>query len=117
MSIPTTSYTPTKSTSSVPPPRLNGQAATINFGVIPASSAQNSSGEERHSLEHPPSYVQNPYAADGTASERARLEAAAQNDTSDSVWGAVKSAANEATKYAQNVHNGAWQWIEGKGSK
>ncbi|KAF2101367.1 hypothetical protein NA57DRAFT_53339 [Rhizodiscina lignyota] len=117
---PSSNYTPTKSTSSAPPPPRTGQVQSptrIDFGASPVSPVRDSTDNERHSLEHPPGYVQNPYASDGTAVERARLEATAMNDKNESVWGAVKSAATEVGKYAQKVEHDAWQWIDGKASK
>lgn len=63
-SIPTPArnYAPTHSTTAGIP-----QPSPFETGRADLSGQTDGSGDGRRSLEHPPGYVQNPYAADGTA--------------------------------------------------
>lgn len=115
MTPPAHNTTPTRSTQSIPPPSASGQRTTINFGPVSSPSANEPATDNvRHSLEHPPGYQQNIYAQDGSAADRARLQAAAAEDEDDSLLGTLKSAANEAGKFAQKMEKDAWEWIEKK---
>ncbi|KAF2433235.1 hypothetical protein EJ08DRAFT_708701 [Tothia fuscella] len=75
-------------------------------------------GSERRSLEHPPGYVQNPYAVDGTAQDRARFESAHQEAREEEgVMGMVRGFVGRAGSVAKGLEEGAWKFIDGKGGK
>lgn len=75
------------------------------------------SGEsKRRSLEHPPGYVQNPYAADGTAQDRARFEHANQQASEEEgVLGTVKSYLGGAGSALKKAEESAWDFAKGLG--
>lgn len=117
MALPAHSTGPTKSTQVGPPPSRPGQPTTINFGPVGTQAeAASQDTNQRHSLEHPPGYQQNIYAQDGSAADRARLQAAAaaEEDADSGILGTLKNAANEAGKFLQKTEKDAWEWIEKK---
>lgn len=69
----------------------------------------------RHGLEHPPGYVQNPYAADGTAAQRARLQAAQEEggEGEDGVLGQAKRWVESAGEGLKRAEESAWKWVNG----
>ncbi|KAK8167581.1 hypothetical protein BC567DRAFT_265270 [Phyllosticta citribraziliensis] len=95
-----------------PPPAASSQFASppaapgLSYGPVaaaPTTAANNQAQPQPQDLSHPPGYVQNPYAADGTAAQRERLVAAAQERRLDGegsdgsvgsgLWGSVVAAA------------------------
>jgi len=132
---PTSAYTPTKSTSTTQQqPQHNNTPTTINFGPVfsPAQpgathSSPAAAEDRRYSLEHPPGYVQNPYAADGTAEQRARLQDAAAResggggmvggDGAAGIWDTLRKGAGEAGEWAKRMEEQAWSLAQGKGDK
>lgn len=73
---------------------------------------------ERHSLEHSPGYMQNPYAADGTAAQRAQWEGQGAGLTGEEEEGMMEQAkawlsgAGEGLKRAEER---AWKWANSAG--
>lgn len=117
MSSPSSRHTPSKSTSAIAPSNSHHRSVSSSTYSFPSSPITPSSvnSNQRHSLEHPPGYVQNPYAADGTANDRARYMAAADGEEGDDIWSTMRSAAKQMGKYAQKVEKDAWEWIDTKG--
>lgn len=80
---PPTNLAPTHSTSHASPTSPMKPQTTIPLGAVPpppssqyaAPAAPGMSLSPRHSVEHPHGYVQNPYAAELSAAQRASLEA------------------------------------------
>jgi hypothetical protein len=59
--------------------------------------------------------VQNPYAADGTASDRARFgEAARRASEDEGVVGTVRSLVQGAGKTLEKLEDEAWKWARGR---
>lgn len=83
---------------------------TINFGAPAGGRAR---GSSTASLENPPGYTQrNP---DGTAAERARLEAAAEQEKEEQgVWGSVKGFAGRVGEGLKKADQEAWRLVGGK---
>ncbi|QDS73544.1 hypothetical protein FKW77_000347 [Venturia effusa] len=70
----------------------------------------------RRSLEHPPGYVQNPYAADGTAQDRMRFEQAQQEASEEEgVAGTVKNLLSGAGSALKKAEESAWGFAKGLG--
>ncbi|KAF2139632.1 uncharacterized protein K452DRAFT_289632 [Aplosporella prunicola CBS 121167] len=98
---------------------------TINLGPAPGGAAPSpaetgatATREQRRSLEHPPGYVQNPYAADGTAEQRARMEAAAQQQQEEGgLWGSMRAAAAKVGEGLKKGEEEAWKLVGGSGGK
>jgi hypothetical protein len=106
--------------------------ATTNLGA--GQSNQFSPAAQAQDLSHPPGYVQNPYAADLTPSQRAATEAqaggssnsaggilgsAGPNDNAgfgeeDGVWGTVKQYAVAAGAKVKEAEQEVWRRIEGE---
>jgi hypothetical protein len=60
-------------------------------------------------LEHPPGYVQNPYAADGTVHDRVRFEHANQQASEEEgIFGTVKSYLGGAGSALKKAEESAW---------
>lgn len=84
---------------------------------VPISSAEY--GGTRQSLEHPPGYQQNTYAADLSPEQRRASEAEAEgysnknssNNEQESVWNTAKSWAQQAGEKLQAVEAEAWKKI------
>jgi hypothetical protein len=67
------------------------------------------------SLENPPGYVQNPYAQDGTPSDRAKFEDAARQATEEEgVVGTLRNVMAGAGKKLEEAEEAAWRWAKGK---
>jgi len=82
------------------------------------SPAETGSGPERHSLEHPPGYVQNAGAADGTAAQRTRFNdgvglGGVAGDGDDGLVGQAKRWAESAGEGLRNLEESAWRWAKG----
>ncbi|KAK8257197.1 hypothetical protein IWZ00DRAFT_5804 [Phyllosticta capitalensis] len=144
----------TTSTSSYSPPNANAGPTTLSFGAPPpppSSSSQYApvtasppaapglsnipqptlpnASTSNTNLAHPSGYVQNPYAADGTAAQRERLVAAAEERRLDgdggegtgvgamagSVWGSVVAAASKVGEGLKRGEEEAWRLAGGKG--
>jgi hypothetical protein len=59
--------------------------------------------------------VQNPYAQDGTPSDRARFEDAAREaNEEEGVMGTVRNVLADAGKKLESLEEGAWRWAKGK---
>lgn len=72
------------------------------------------SGSSRRSLEHPPGYTQNPYAADGTADHRARVEANEQREREEEgMMGQVRGILGSLGQGLQKAEEGVWKAIGG----
>jgi len=70
----------------------------------------------RPSLEHPPGYVQNPYAADGSASDRAKFEDTARRASEEEgVLGTVKSYLGGVGVGLKKAEEEAWKLAKGLG--
>ncbi|KAL1639286.1 hypothetical protein SLS58_008128 [Diplodia intermedia] len=87
-------------------------ATTINFGMADGGGgATRTRGSSTASLEHPPGYVQNQYP-DGTAAQRAALEAAAARDREEGgVWGTVKGLAATVGEGLKKADQEAWKLV------
>lgn len=106
---PTENYAPTRSTNAVPQP------SPFEHGGVTSLPVTGGLHGRRASLEHPPGYVQNPYAADGTAADRARLgEAARQAHEEEGVIGSVKGWVQGAGETLGKLEGEAWKWAQGK---
>lgn len=112
-SIPTPArnYAPTHSTTAGIP-----QPSPFETGRADLSGQTDGSGDGRRSLEHPPGYVQNPYAADGTAQDRARFEHAQREASEEEgVMGTVKSYLGGAGSALKKAEESAWGFAKGFG--
>ncbi|GME25247.1 uncharacterized protein LTHEOB_12682 [Neofusicoccum parvum] len=107
----------------IPPPTLNAGAThstTIHLGGADGGVAAGgrARGSSSASLEHPPGYVQNPYAADGTAAQRAALEDARERDRAEEgVWGGIKAVAGKVGESLKKADQEAWRLVGGGGGK
>ena len=121
---PTQNFAPTKSTAAAAAPAglpsLHQHplpAAPPVQGANPYNSRGTDGpalGERRHSIEHPPGYMQNPYAADGTPEQRARLhEVAEQERDNEGVLGNVRKVVGELGENIGKVENNVWKWVGG----
>jgi hypothetical protein len=116
---PAQSYLPTKSTSlqphthTNPSPLLDSTAAQHS----PAERGTAQSETHPHSLEHPPGYAQNPYAA-GSVGHHLQNESftggEAQAGSDDGVWGDVKNWAGGVGEKLAAAESQAWKWAQGK---
>jgi hypothetical protein len=80
------------------------------------NGASDYSVPERRSLEHPPGYVQNPYAAEATPARRASISQAQQQQHEDEgVLGSVKGLIGSAGEGLKGLEEKAWKWAQGKG--
>jgi len=109
---PTQNQAPTHSTQpnipAIPYPAPLAQYSPVERGI----------SEERRSLEHPPGYIQNPYAADGTANDRVRFaEADMKAKEEEGVLDSVKGWIGGVGEMAKKAEDGAWKWAQGKGGK
>ncbi|OJD36208.1 uncharacterized protein BKCO1_1200026 [Diplodia corticola] len=96
-----------------------GAPTTINFGAVVGDGGQTTTtrtrGSSTASLEHPPGYVQNQYP-DGTAAQRAALEAAAAREREEGgVWGTVKGLAATVGEGLKKADQEAWKLVGGSG--
>jgi len=106
---PTQNQAPTHSTQpnmpSIPYPAPLAQYSPVEQGT----------DGERRSLEHPPGYVQNPYAADGTANDRVRFaEADREAKEEAGILGSVRGWVGGVANAAQKVEGDAWRWAKGR---
>ncbi|KAF1985241.1 hypothetical protein K402DRAFT_455219 [Aulographum hederae CBS 113979] len=85
MPAPTSNYASTHSTTAASPTHQG--PTTLPLG--PVASPTEAGTDQRHSIEHPPGYVQNPYAADGTAEQRARYAMVAEQERGSGGFGAL----------------------------
>jgi len=69
---------------------------------------------EQHNLEHPPGYMQNPYATDGTAVQRARAELAGEEEE-EGVMGQAKAWLSGAGEGLKRAEERAWSWVNSAG--
>ncbi|KAF2092333.1 hypothetical protein K490DRAFT_61771 [Saccharata proteae CBS 121410] len=106
---PTTDANPTRSTTAAAAPAHAAYPGptTLNMGPAPTMSAVS---------EHPPGYVQNPYAGDGTAAQRARLEdvKAQEEGEGEGVWGSVKGVLGRMGEGLKKGEEEAWKFVEGR---
>ena len=73
---------------------------------------------ERHSLEHPPGYMQNPYAADGTAAQRAQWEgqgAGLAGEEGEGAMGQAKAWLAGAGEGLKRAEEKAWRLVNSAG--
>ena len=118
MPPPTSNQAPTHSTY-IPP---GAQPSPYETGATAPSTIVGGSGggggglqNRRASLEHPPGYVQNPYAQDGTPSDRARFEEAAREARDEEgVVGTLRNVMAGAGKKLEELEEEAWRWAKGK---
>ncbi|KIW06398.1 uncharacterized protein PV09_02851 [Verruconis gallopava] len=126
----TATYTTTTTSQLSPPSQMNipapstNQAPTHSSYVPPASQYETGTTLEppssnlhgrRASLEHPPGYQQNPYAADGTPNDRERFaEAARQAQEEEGIMGSVMNALSSAGRRLSELEDEAWKWATGK---
>jgi len=68
--------------------------------------------------------MQNPYAADGTADQRARLQEAADRESTSGIgsdgagiWDTLRKSVGDAGEWAKKMEEQAWQLAQGKGEK
>jgi len=70
----------------------------------------------RHSLEHPPSYIQNPYS-DGDAASRERRQSLIDNENREGKnewWSAAKGWVEGAGERLAEAEKGVWRWANSK---
>jgi len=99
--------TDTKSGSLLYPPRPQHS---------PAETCTAQAETQRHSLEHPPGYAQNPYAA-GVATHHVQNESFMGTEmqaSDDGVWGGVKNWAGGVGEKLAAAESQAWKWAQGK---
>ena len=73
---------------------------------------------EQHSIEHPPGYMQNPYAADATAAQRAGWEgrgAGLAGEEGEGAMGQAKTWLAEAGEGLKRAEEKAWRWVNSAG--
>lgn len=111
VATPARNYAPTHSINAgIPQPSL------FEAGRADLSRETDRSTGDRRSLEHPPGYVQNPYAADGTAQDRARFEHAQREASEEEgVMGTVKSYLGGAGSALKKAEESAWGFAKGLG--
>jgi hypothetical protein len=123
-SIPTPAqpYLPTKSTTLQSHTNTNPKVPNPHLGSrppqhSPAEPGTSQSEPQRHSLEHPPGYAQNPYAA-GSAAYEPQNQSFTGSDTQDrsddGMWGDVKSWAGGVGEKLAAAESQAWKWAQGK---
>ncbi|TKA74809.1 hypothetical protein B0A49_02600 [Cryomyces minteri] len=122
---PTPASLPTHSTTTGTGATASSQhPTTLNLGPVPLPPAAQPTST---SLNHPPGYQQNPYAADGTSAQRASLEAAHQRSNSHpfdlagvgggtevgegvaGAWEEVKKWTSAAGKRASRIEEDVWR--------
>lgn len=108
--FPATNYAPTHSTQ---PDRTKSFSHASQY--LPVDGGDNYGHKRNHSIEHPPGYQQNPYAADGTAEDRARF-ARAQEEAKEQegVMGSVRQWVGRASIVAKDLEDGAWKYFNEK---
>jgi hypothetical protein len=105
---PTTNQAPTHSTY-IPQPSPFETGASAPLTHVGGLHRRNSS------VGHPPGYQQNPYAIDGSASDRTKFEEAAQlASEEEGVMGTVRNLVNGAGKTLEKLEDEAWKWAKGK---
>ncbi|KAK7523866.1 hypothetical protein IWZ03DRAFT_365743 [Phyllosticta citriasiana] len=111
-----------------PPPSTLSQFAPASPAAAPGLSHASAAlptadvHAQAQDLSHPPGYVQNPYAADGTAAQRERLVAAAEERRFDGenegvgsgLWGSVVAAASKVGEGLKRGEEEAWRLAAGK---
>jgi hypothetical protein len=127
----TATHTTTTTGQLPPPPQLNIPPPTSNRAPTHSTHIPQPSPFEtgatapvtrvgglhgrKPSLEHPPGYVQNPYAADGTVSDRVKFdEAGDRASEEEGVMGTVKNLVQGAGKTLEKLEDEAWKWAKGR---
>ncbi|KAF2668408.1 hypothetical protein BT63DRAFT_276179 [Microthyrium microscopicum] len=68
----------------------------------------------RHSLVHPPNYMQNPYI-DGTAEQRARYQSLVEEEKEEAgIWGEVSRFAKDLGDRLADAEEQGWKWLKRK---
>lgn len=101
---PSSNRAPTRSTTAA----LAGTMPRTDPPLPQTSPAE--TGAERHSLEHPPGYVQNPYASDRTAAQRAQFQGSGEEE---GVLGQAKKWMESAGEGLKKAEENAWRWVNG----
>jgi len=112
------------------PPTSSTSTTTTPSSAYPVSLAVDHQSAPRRSLEHPPGYVQNPYASDLTAEQR-QAQAAAEQSTNysysdnldkpngtaafgvdpEAVWNTAKKWAQSASEKIQEAEAEVWKRV------
>ncbi|KAL9095104.1 MAG: hypothetical protein Q9165_002707 [Trypethelium subeluteriae] len=122
---PTQNAAPTHSTTAGTTLSYGGQYGTgagQSSGMPPAVLSAQSQGESAVSPEHPPGYVQNPYADMMSASQRAANDEAggasgiqvSGEEAEGGLWDTAKKWVGEAGKGLQQLEEEAWKRVNGK---
>ncbi|KAF2230975.1 hypothetical protein EV356DRAFT_507932 [Viridothelium virens] len=122
---PTQNAAPTRSTTGGTTLSYEGQYGTgagQTGGVPPAMLSAQSRGESAVNPEHPPGYVQNPYADMMSASQRAANDEAggaggvpvSSGEGEGGLWDTAKKWVGEAGKGLQQLEEETWKRVNGK---